>query len=275
MIKYQIGSTTTEVRQWKFPDGCVGIDINNLSMDVQQRQKVDLVLVDIRFGSKEQLNDDIMALVFATRRIRKEYPLAKMMLNMPYIPYSRQDRPCNNGEGNSIADFADVINMLKYDVVAVLDPHSNVSPAVLHNCQVFDQLTAFGQIKPSFREWTIVAPDAGATKKCEEFAKAVGAAGVLTCHKTREMSTGKITGLEFNQKVDPQGKFLVLDDICDGGRTFIELAKMFGECDLELAVTHGIFSKGVDIVTDWYDHVYTTDSLFRGDPSYKLTVIKI
>jgi len=43
-------------------------------------------------------------------------------------------------------------------------------------------------------------------------------------------------------------------------------------------VTHGIFSKGVDVVLNHYDQIYTTDS-FRDDLTCsfpaKLTVIEI
>ncbi|XAI98147.1 ribose-phosphate pyrophosphokinase [Pseudomonas phage UNO-G1W1] len=42
---------------------------------------------------------------------------------------------------------------------------------------------------------------------------------------------------------------------------------------IELAVTHGIFSKGVEVLTDRFDRVYTTDSLPQTEHE-KLTVRK-
>jgi ribose-phosphate pyrophosphokinase len=266
-------NTTVSVRQWLFPGGEVGVDVNNLAQ--VDGMFVNRVCVDARLRS----SDDIMALIMTTNALRKQFPLAKFMLDMPYVPYARQDRVCNDGEALSIEAFADIINMLKYEFVQVVDPHSPVTPALIKNCAVRDQFEIFNDIKLSFREWTIVAPDAGATKKCEEFAKKVGAAGVITFSKTRELSTGKITGMTCNDTIKRGGKYLVLDDICDGGRTFIELAQHFHiDCTLELAVTHGIFSKGVNVVALEYDHIYTTDS-FRNDfePAMdsKLTVIEI
>ena len=64
---------------------------------------------------------------------------------------------------------------------------------------------------------------------------------------------------------DVTGKsVLIADDICDGGRTFIELAKVLkerGAAHIHLHVTHGIFSKGkavfeglIDTVTSTYDY---------------------
>lgn len=265
-----------DVRQWLFPGGEVGVDINNLSgID---GFTVSRVYVDARIRN----SDDIMALVMTTNALRREYPLAKFMLDLPYCPYARQDRVCNPGEALSIEAFADIINMLKYDLVQVTDPHSAVTPAVIKNCHIIPQKDIFENIKLSFRDITIVAPDAGATKKCEEFAKHVGAAGVITCSKTRNLADGKITGMTVDGPGDMSHlNLLVLDDICDGGRTFIELALLLkprNPKSLELAVTHGIFSKGVNIVALEYDHIYTTDS-FRSDfePAMadKLTVIEI
>lgn len=58
---------------------------------------------------------------------------------------------------------------------------------------------------------------------------------------------------------------MILDDICDGGRTFIEAVKHLREAGakrVELYVTHGIFSKGVENLLDnGIDHIYTTNSL--------------
>jgi ribose-phosphate pyrophosphokinase len=266
MITYTndaLGSNiTTTVRQWNFPGGEVGVDINNLSqVDGMHAERVYVY-------AQLQNSDDVMALLMATDALRMEFPLAKFMLDLPYIPYARQDRVCNAGEALSIKVFGRLINSLKYDMVQVTDPHSAVSLACIDNVSVRDQYSVFGDIKLSFNDVTIVAPDQGATKKCEEFAKKVGAAGVITCSKTRNLADGKIIGMTVDGPGDMSHlNLLVLDDICDGGRTFIELALLLEARNpktLELAVTHGIFSKGVDVVSNHYDHIYTTNS-FRND----------
>jgi ribose-phosphate pyrophosphokinase len=266
MITYTndaLGSNiTTTVRQWNFPGGEVGVDINNLSqVDGMHAERVYVY-------AQLQNSDDVMALLMATDALRMEFPLAKFMLDLPYIPYARQDRVCNAGEALSIKVFGRLINSLKYDMVQVTDPHSAVSLACIDNVSVRDQYSVFGDIKLSFNDVTIVAPDQGATKKCEEFAKKVGAAGVITCSKNRNLADGKIIGMTVDGPGDMSHlNLLVLDDICDGGRTFIELALLLearNPKSLELAVTHGIFSKGVDVVSNHYDHIYTTNS-FRND----------
>ena len=35
--------------------------------------------------------------------------------------------------------------------------------------------------------------------------------------------------------------------------------------ELSLYVTHGIFSKGLDVLFEHFDYVYTTDSIYKGD----------
>lgn len=263
---------TIQVDQKEYKDGAIGVNTN--PMPNTDNFVTDSVTVNAQLNTPA----DQMALFFTTDALRRKYPLAKLFLNMHYLPYARQDRVCNEGESHNLKVFCQMVNNLKYDLVYVADPHSNVALALINNLVVIDQYEIFRGIKPSFREWTIVAPDNGATKKCEEFAKKVGAAGVITFSKTREMSTGEITSLTPNQKIEDNWNYLVLDDLCDGGRTFIELAKYFSntECRLELAVTHGIFSYGVEVVAEEFDHVYTTNS-FRNDleSSKDFTVIKL
>lgn len=275
MITYTTGllkGINIQVDQKEYKDGAIGVNIN--PMPNTDDLLTDRVSVTARINTPA----DQMSLFFTTDALRRKYPLAKFFLNMYYLPYARQDRVCNEGESHNLKVFCQMVNNLKYDIVKVADPHSSVATALLDNVIVLDQYEVFRGIKSSFREWTIVAPDNGATKKCEEFAKKVGAAGVITFSKTREMSTGEITSLKPNQEINPNGNYLVLDDLCDGGRTFIELAKYFSktECRLELAITHSIFSYGVEIVASEFDHVYTTDS-FRNDleSSKDFTVIKL
>lgn len=252
---------TVQVKQFQFPGGEIGVDIN-FDGDFSTEHKAERIWIDARM----QTPGDIMALVMTVDALRRAYHHVKdIALYMPYVPYARQDRVCNRGESLSIAAFAKIINSLGFSTVEIIDPHSPVTPALIDRCVVTEQYDVFHEIYPSWREVYIVAPDAGATKKCEDFAKRVGAAGVITCSKTRELSTGKITGLTCEAAVSGL-KLLVLDDICDGGRTFIELSDLFDKkaAKLDLAVTHGIFSKGVECVLVKYDHVYTTNS-YRGD----------
>lgn len=264
MISFKRASYETKVRQWKFPDGCMGVDIQIGSEPIDVVTQI--VSVRVIFGDEFTINDNIIALALTMDALRRQFPLAKFMLEMPYIPYARQDRAVNSGEPNSLKVIGKMINGMGFDIVHVVDPHSTVADAAIDNLIVASQVDVFRNVHPSWRHIHIVAPDAGATKKCEEFAKAVGAAGVITCAKERDKHTGQVIGMKVLDEVPADSHLFVLDDICDGGRTFIEVAKALDTAvdgvvfTIELAVTHGLFTKGVGVVAKWFDTIYTTDS---------------
>lgn len=261
-----------DVRQWVFPGGEVGIDINVGSEEANFNTH--RVWVDARIRT----SDDLMALVMATDALKRQFPLASFGLDIPYFPYARQDRVCNAGEALSAKVMGSIINSLGYATVQVIDPHSSVTEAVIDNVYVRSQYDVFHDVKSNWSDITIVAPDMGASKKVEDFARRVGAQGIVAFNKTRELSTGKITGMNCLDPLSPTGKYFVLDDICDGGRTFIELIKHFPPtATVDLAVTHGIFSKGLEVVTKEFSMVYTTDSFqpFGGELPRNFVVIKV
>lgn len=286
MIKYRIGNTTTYVRQWFFPDGCIGVNINvgQLPVDCGLFD----IVVQLHFGGSEQtvdgkkfsINDDLLALAFTVDALKYQYPMANLHLDMPYVPYARQDRICNEGDSFQLKVVAKMINAMDFSTVTSVDPHSSVSAGVFDNFYSVDQFDVFSKIKTNWDDVYIVAPDQGAVKKSEDFSKSVNAAGVITCSKVREMSTGKIIGLKVIDEVDNGINLFVLDDLCDGGRTFIEVAKaLHAKCTwgkigrLELAVTHGLFTKGVGVVKDFYDEIYTTDSVISDKTGAKVIAL--
>lgn len=263
MIKYKVNGVQTTVRLGKFPDGCVSVNINSGSQAPDFF--VTSVAVTLIFGSEGfSINDDIIALAFVKSTLRNQYPVANIHLHMPYTPYARQDRACNPGEAHQLKDIGKMINDMNFATVSVVDPHSIATLACFERLHVIDQYEVFNGIRQSFRETYIVAPDAGATKKCEDFAKRVSAAGVITCSKTRDFANNsKITGLRVLDHVPENADLLVLDDLCDAGGTFIGLAqelRKHNPARLDLAVTHGLFTKGVGVVKDHYDKIFTTDS---------------
>lgn len=256
MIRYMYSGVITNVRVFHFPDGFTGVDINTGSMPT--RYDVE----SIRVVAALQSDADIMALLQAVSALRNKFPMAKFILSMPYIPYARQDRACNDGEANSMQVVADVINLCGFARVEVLDAHSDVAPALIRNCVNNPQSMIFRKIVDTFEDYYIVAPDAGAYKKAHNLAKTLRAKGVICANKVRDVATGRILETTVNENVEGL-KLLVADDICDGGATFIGLAEVLRKkkCDtLKLVVTHGLFTKGVGILTDHYDKIYTTNS---------------
>ena len=209
-----------------------------------------------------------------------------IILHLGYVPYARQDRIGAKGEAHGSQVMAEFINTMAADRVYISDPHSDVITSLIRNVRVVDQLAmldkfllapnsgrAYYETSIDPEEWILVAPDAGAVKKAEKIAKAGGFKGVVYAGKVRDIKTGKIQRTTIDrvvidgEVVDPSmlvnEKLLVVDDICDGGRTFIELAKVLvphGPATMELFVTHGIFSQGTDTLLQHYDRVHATNS---------------
>lgn len=234
--------------------------------------------------------NDVWLLLLATDAVRRIAPRIPITLILPYVPFGRQDRVCNPGEALSLAVFAKVINDQNYHDIVLLDPHSDVTPALLENSFVRElndyilHPDAFPGLDMS--EVYLVAPDAGAQKKIKQLSTKLGAKGYICATKERDLETMEITGTKFDADVSGK-KLLVVDDICDGGRTFIALAKAIREFNpeaLHLWVTHGIFSYGTEIVTEHFDSVCTTNSFqygaegqvdASGNRDYKMTWLTI
>ncbi len=90
------------------------------------------------------------------------------------------------------------------------------------------------------------------------------------------MATGQILSTTCDTE-DFEGRDLyIVDDICDGGGTFVLLADELRKRNcgkINLIVSHAILSKGMEALPN-IDHVYTTDS-FQDLSHPKLTQIKL
>lgn len=233
---------------------------------------VNAVVDVVRLDALLKTANDVMQLLMVTDAVRRAQPLAKLVLDMPYVPYARQDRVSNPGESLSAKVFCDLINAQGYDQVTITDPHSDVVSALLNCVEIVDASSRVQRIVnlADFKDGvTLLAPDAGARKRVLSIAKQVGVSEVAFADKVRDTKTGNITGTTFPE-VSEENPVLIIDDICDGGRTFIELAKAaqeVGNYELHLYVTHGIFSKGLDELKKYFARVYTGyDWTESGDP---------
>jgi ribose-phosphate pyrophosphokinase len=171
-----------------------------------------------------------------------------------------------------------MINSLHLNKVTVFDPHSEVTPALLNNCEVIYNYDFIGRaIEDIGQDLLLTAPDGGALKKIYKVSEALGGIEVLECSKSRDVKTGHLKGFRVSAD-DLQGKScIIVDDICDGGGTFIGLAeelKKKNAGNLYLAVSHGIFSKGFDDLLKHFKGIYTTNS-FKDIDDARITQIKL
>jgi ribose-phosphate pyrophosphokinase len=244
----------------KFSGGELHIKLrNNITYE-----GIDKVIITHRIKN----TDDLMAILIAKDALELR-GVKSFDLIIPYIPYARQDRKCTEGESFSLKVFANLLNSANLDKVYCLDAHSDVAPALINNCinlpntQYVEWAVAAitGTHTP---ELLLISPDAGSNKKANALYSDLKLfKGLIKCDKKRNLEDGSLSGFEVFAD-DLRGQdCLIVDDICDGGGTFIGLAEELRSknCgDLYLFVTHGIFSKGISILTDVFERVFTTNS---------------
>jgi len=197
-------------------------------------------------------------------------------LFLPYFPGARQDRVNETPEPVTVKIYADIINSLNFSKVIIFDPHSDVTPALINNCVIIKNhefvkycyMDLLGDDK-IISDFVLIAPDAGATKKVHSLVNYLdvykyGKYEYVECSKNRDTITNNISKFIVHSD-NLEGKdCIVIDDICDGGITFLEIGqelirKKAG--NLHMVISHGIFSRqfknGLDKL---YKSIYTTDS---------------
>ena len=188
----------------------------------------------------------------------------KINLFIPYFPAARQDRVMIPGEPLSVKVYADIINAMQLEKVTVFDAHSEVTPALLNNCEVIPNHKFIEKVfKNIGNEVKLISPDGGALKKIYKVSEFLGGIEVVECSKSRNVKTGKLTGFKVYADDLKGTPCLIVDDICDGGGTFLGLAdelKNKNAGDLYLAISHGIFNKGFDELNGKFKKIFTTDS---------------
>lgn len=263
MINVYADGEHCSVKFFGFPGGERNVQITGLAYNYKIQEYKDIcIIADI------ESSDDVMDLFMLTdaldRHSNSSVRLGNRHLIMPYLPYARQDRVMQTGEANGVARFAQLINMMGFNNVLVVDPHSDVGPSHIKNLCPVSQAEIIGLTLSDFdyEDVVLCSPDAGALKKIYQFAERVEYYGdIAVGQKHRDLRTGEITGTSFHG-ADVNGKtVLIVDDICDGGATFVHLGKALksaGASKVVLAVTHGIFSKGIDGVFEGaVDEIYT------------------
>lgn len=229
--------------------------------------------------------DDIMALTLLSDAL--EWRGRAPGLVLPYMPYARQDRRSEDTANQtlSVRVMARLLNAMCWATVRLCDPHSTVTPALIERAVVsprrllvvsfFEQLAREGVNSDNL---VIVSPDLGAMKESTEIASQVNAP-VVCAYKSRDAATGKIKPIQILGGEAIRGKHVVVcDDICDGGGTFVGLAEALAPLEplsLNLYVTHGIFSKGVEPLQA-YDRIFSMfPFLSYEDKIYKQSIFNV
>lgn len=201
--------------------------------------------------------------------ILKRNGIEKVSLYMPYFYYSRQDRATTPESSFALKLFCQMLDTADLHYIYTHDLHSYAATEILNNIHNY-QPVEFLQYIWSLKDYDyIIAPDKGAAVKINSLCDLAGISSerIITATKVRDPATGQLGSPNMSRQDLAHlhgNKALIFDDICDGGYTFIQLAKYIKErvdVELDIGVTHGIFSRGIKQLQEYFDKIYTTDSM--------------
>ncbi len=265
---------------WRYPGGEVGVRA--------LRQPAPARLLARVHGS-----DDLLALLMFLGAVRGQV----QHVCIPYLPYARQDRVAVAGDPIAIDVLAELLVTTGVRSFATVDAHSPASVAAfakvgaqLTNVPAMpwlDRYLAPLRTRTDQPVW-FVAPDKGARTRTAAAAAALSRSdrpiGVVHCEKVRDPVSGKLQGFRVADDgphaLGSDPLVVVVDDICDGGGTFLGVAQAlrtnFGPVPLHLWTSHGIHSKGLDELAGQFATIGCTDSFRSGrtHPSLRLVPLQ-
>jgi len=247
---------------------------------------------DFEIGASRTIKASITSFddLFLLAQAREIFPkLDDLYIN--YLLAARCDRRFSDGEASDLEIVAKFINGLAFKSITVLRPHSSVAnelianmweadltPALLSDCERGEDLAITARPwRDTYRPHGLVIPDKGASTWVGEFASETRIP--IQCNKERDMSAehrgiSRIVVPELPQEVKD---YIIVDDLCDGGGTFLGIASQLREKGADrvfLVVTHAIFSKGLEVFDGLIDRIYCTNSFadFQHDKIRQINV---
>lgn len=236
---------------WEFPGKEIGVKLpDNFVPD-----PIGVYLIEAKLPDSKEVTQVVH---LADALYRAGVPTKNVTLYLPYLPYARQDRVCHPGEAFALEVFLKMLSAAPVGHVSTLDAHSQVAVDLMN--QYFPLATSISQWEltedlPDYD--VIIAPDAGAVGKIKDSAR--DGTKIVVMSKTRD-GIGRVV-YEPLQVGEVVGKACVIDDLCDGGATFLALSQSLHATQpemhtLDLYVTHGLFSRGVGALLQAYDTLY-------------------
>lgn len=199
----------------------------------------------------------------------------KDSLEIAYLMAARYDRNMRYGDSFDLRVIAKLINSCNFERVFLQDVHSKVATNLIERSANRTNYYLVTQYKRP--DAVLIVPDNGALGKALDYGKwNRNIVAVVRCDKSRDLDTGRVTLTVRNPEKCEGRNCIIIDDICDGGATFLAIAEQIKPAHLTLMVTHGIFSKGFGKLAEAFDEIITTDTYPQtgGRPS-NLRIINI
>lgn len=260
MIQYRTNDRDpwTKLVPTVFPDGC---------SQVWKVQDFNSKGISIKWNFESE--SEIIQLLQFSSLIRSNEEGYIKNLYIPYFPYARQDKSISNSSTFGRTTFLSLLYSMDFNECKTYDIHSNHYGTRIQNIRPDHFLKVIAISKPD----VLLFPDESAMKRYQklfEDDKTFSMVPKMYAVKKRDQKTGVITDYEIYRYKDfiDGNKVLIVDDLIDGGATFVLAAqalKKEGVTDIELCISHGVFSKGLKPLENaGIKHFYTTDSFLNG-----------
>ena len=267
MIKFYAGTEDSKIvdstfTPFTFPAG----EAHTKFTEGHELEPIQIALLQFSEGS---MSKDLFQLASWTNAIVHLAPRIKTVAIIPYFPAARADRGIPFGA----EVYTEFIYSLMLHKVITYDPHSEVYPQLLRQDPALKvetvyphEIFALPEVKNIFPTSYagVIAPDKGAVTRAGAVARELNLP-VYFGTKKRNPNSGKLSDFHFEDELDTEAVYLIVDDICDGGGTFMGLADAIreknGDVALDLYVSHGVFSgNAIKNLPKYFGQIYSTNS---------------
>jgi len=198
----------------------------------------------------------------------------KKELHIPYLMAARFDRAMQKGDSFDLRVIANLINLCGFEKVFLYDVHSEVATALIDNSINISNAALVEKYNKS--NSVLICPDAGAAKKIDTYLKInSNLSEVVYCTKVRDLSNGKLKLNVLEAENCYERDCVIIDDLCDGGGTFIAIADQIKPKSLTLVITHGIFSNGFSELEKRFNEIIVSDSYRSAYPSRIVNLVNL
>ena len=240
-------------------------------------------------------NADDLFILLQIKDIFDVHKIENGYVTIYYLFTMRCDRRFSIGEANDLSIVLYTLKSIFGDnKIVLIDPHTNDTDRYI---KLFSRSFMVGHFD-KFEDYRICFPDEGAYGRYSKeymgkcgFIQHITSKTPIVFNKSRDPLTGdptiELSESDYNlwKKVylnGDMGKILVVDDILDGGATFIDVSRFltaaFPGIEKSVFVTHAIQPSGVIKVANCYDEVFITDSYRDWKPEEvpdNVTILKI
>jgi ribose-phosphate pyrophosphokinase len=206
----------------------------------------------------------------------------KIILVIPWLGYSKQDKVFRSGEPLSSQVVAKILQLLPLEKVITYDLH-NPQIAKFFSCRVINMsgrrlFNNFFKTRVD-NQTMVVAPDKGSEDSSKRFARDLGNLSVAIIDKDRNLATGKLTLGGISRSVKGR-KVLIKDDMISTGGTILAAAgllKQEGVKKIEVCATHHLFVPGSQAKIDRspINCLWITDTVKQPKKYAKLKVLSV